>query len=431
MWQAITSGATHRQAWTAIEEIERSLTERLSSDSSLASNPTLASGTAGLALFFAYLDAARPGSDAGDRALECLGEAMDRLASAGIGPSLYSGFSGVGWSVEHLRHGFFDGDDDLTDPVDGALEQLLGRPGHQPYELVLGIAGYGTYLLERLPHPTAAGLLERVIDHLDASAERSPAGCTWFTPPDWELDRQREIMPEGCYNLGVAHGVPGVLGFLAAARQKGVSDGRIEELAEGTIRWLLAQRIADDDNSVFPAYFAPDKGPLPARTAWCYGDLGIAAVLLLAARSFGCPAWEEEAVGLAHVAAARSIETTGATDACLCHGAAGNGHLFVRLYQATGDPVLREAALSWIGHALASRQRGEEVAGFPAWYAEADEGGKWVADPGFLMGAAGVGLALLAAASDVEPEWDRVMLLSIPPRDAAPNPVVTEEVGTV
>jgi hypothetical protein len=33
-------------------------------------------------------------------------------------------------------------------------------------------------------------------------------------------------------------------------------------------------------------------------------------------------------------------------------------------------------------------------------------------DPGFLTGAAGVGLALLAAISDVEPEWDRVLLLS-------------------
>ena len=39
---------------------------------------------------------------------------------------------------------------------------------------------------------------------------------------------------------------------------------RIEELAEGTVRWLLAQQDPEDPNSAFPAYFAPGTGPLPA-----------------------------------------------------------------------------------------------------------------------------------------------------------------------
>jgi len=416
MWQSITSGETLSAAWTVIEEIERSLARHLTSDPSLATNPTLAGGTAGLALFYAYLDAARPGSEAGDRALDCLGQSIERLGSANIGPSLFSGFAGVGWTVEHLRRGFFDGDDDLADPIDNALEELLDRPGLQPYELLRGVAGYGVYLLERLPHPGTADLLVRVIDQLEASSERSALGCTWFTPPHWQLERQRQVMPGGCYNLGVAHGIPGVLGFLAAAHREGFDDPRLETLAEGTVGWLLAQCLEDNDESIFPAYFAPGVAPLGARTAWCYGDLGIAAILLLAGRSFGRPAWEQEAVDLAQAAAGRSPRAAGANDACLCHGAAGNGHLFARLAQATGDPVLREAALAWIRHALALRRPDEEIAGYPVWMPGSDDSGDWVADAGFLTGAAGVGLALLAAASDVEPEWDRVMLLSIPPR---------------
>jgi hypothetical protein len=39
-----------------------------------------------------------------------------------------------------------------------------------------------------------------------------------------------------------------------------------------------------------------------------------------------------------------------------------------------------------------------------------------VADPGILTGAAGVALALLAAATPIEPSWDRMLLVSIPPR---------------
>jgi len=415
MWRPITSDETFRDAWAVIEDIERCLGEHLASNALLASDPTLASGIAGVALFYAYLDAARPGTDAGDRALDCLGESIDGLASTHLVPSLYAGFSGTGWAIEHLRHGFFDGDDDLTAPIDGALDELLERPDHEPYELIRGVAGYGMYLLERLPHPGAADLVGRVIDHLEATAERSEAGCTWFTRSDWQSEGQRRMTPGGCYNLGVAHGVPGVLGFLATAHRMGVTDPRIERLAEGTVRWLSSQRLPDDGSSAFPSSSAPATGPVPARTAWCYGDLGITVVLLLAARSFGRPEWEDEAIALAHAAAARSVQTAGVVDACLCHGFAGNGHLFLRLYQATGDPVLREAALTWIGHALAFRRPGEGVAGFPSWRPD-DDGGAWAADPGFLMGTAGVGLALLAAASDVEPEWDRVMLLSIPSR---------------
>lgn len=34
--------------------------------------------------------------------------------------------------------------------------------------------------------------------------------------------------------------------------------------------------------------------------------------------------------------------------------------------------------------------------------------------PGFLTGAAGIGLALLGAVSPVEPSWDRLLLCSVP-----------------
>jgi hypothetical protein len=39
----------------------------------------------------------------------------------------------------------------------------------------------------------------------------------------------------------------------------------------------------------------------------------------------------------------------------------------------------------------------------------------WRSEAGFLEGATGIGLALLGAISDVEPAWDRVLLLSVRP----------------
>jgi hypothetical protein len=80
--------------------------------------------------------------------------------------------------------------------------------------------------------------------------------------------------------------------------------------------------------------------------------------------------------------------------------------------QATADSRLADAAQFWFARALEMRIPGRGIAGFAA-----REAGGWVADPGILTGAAGIGLALLAAITPIEPEWDRILLLSV--RDPA------------
>jgi hypothetical protein len=138
----------------------------------------------------------------------------------------------------------------------------------------------------------------------------------------------------------------------------------------------------------------------------------VAVALFKAGRAAGAPSWVGVGVALARAAARRrDPETTEVRDATLCHGAAGLAHLFNRLYQATGDPRLREAALHWAERTLEMRRPDEGVGGFRAWRAGSPEGRS---DPGFLTGAAGIGLALLAAATPVEPAWDRVLLASLP-----------------
>ena len=88
---------------------------------------------------------------------------------------------------------------------------------------------------------------------------------------------------------------------------------------------------------------------------------------------------------------------------------------------------MADAARLWIERTLDYQREGREmgrgIAGFPAYRPDGapedraeGEAPKfvWDDDPGFLTGAAGVGLALLAATSDVEPAWDRVLAISVP-----------------
>ncbi len=137
-------------------------------------------------------------------------------------------------------------------------------------------------------------------------------------------------------------------------------------LAAGAVRWLLAHRLPAETGNTFPGYAGPGIEPAPTRLAWCYGDPGVAAVLLLAARSFGREDWEREALAAARLSARRRSGGVEIVEAGLCHGAAGIGHIFHRLFRATGDEALREAALFWLGRALKMRQPGHGPGGSAA-----------------------------------------------------------------
>jgi lantibiotic modifying enzyme len=424
-WSPILSPEAADRALRVAEEIaadvRRSAEERRPEEPSwLRRGPSLAGGDAGEAYFFTYLDLVRPGQGYDDLAMTLLERAIEATGSLQAPPGLYSGFSGVAWTLEHLRGRLFedDGGEDPGEEVIAALDEHVSlSPWRGHYDLISGLVGFAVYALERLPRPGGRECLERIVARLAETAERRSDGVTWLTGPDLMIDRDLELYPQGNYNLGVAHGVPGVIGVLAQACAAGL-DAR--DLLDGSVAWLLNQKRPEgsEGGSIFPYNVAlAGAEAKPTRLAWCYGDLGIAATLLMAARTVGEESWEREAVGIARAAAARQDEKeAGVIDAGVCHGASGAGHLFNRLYQATGDPVLRDAALFWLERTLSYQKPGKGVGGYEMWTVGEALELDWRSDPGFLTGSSGVGLVLLAAASAVEPEWDRVLLADIPGR---------------
>ena len=399
-WRPLLVGDERERASSAVAAIAAALPGFPSDD------PSLGSGNAGLAVFHAYR---------GDRdlAADRLDSALAAVASDASIASLYGGFAGVGWALTHLDNLFEAGEDPCAE-VDEALVQML-RAGRWDgdYDLIVGLVGFAVYALERLPRPAAVACLELVVDRLAERAELQGDGATWWTAPELLPDWQRAQNPAGTYNFGVAHGIPGVIAVLARACASGVAEGTAQPLLEGAVDWLLAHRLPHGEASAFPSRWAPGRPARPSRLAWCYGDPGVATTLLVAGRCAGRSDWEETALGLLRQAAACSPEDSYVVDAGVCHGAAGVAHLFNRAHQTTGDPTLAAAARSWFGRALDHAEKGAGVGGF--WEVHTHpEGTRKLATPGLLGGAAGIGLALLAATTDVEPGWDRILLASAP-----------------
>jgi lantibiotic modifying enzyme len=362
-------------------------------------------GHAGLALFFAYTGDTELTEGLLDRAVEAASE---------LGPWLYGGFTGVAWLLDHVGASIEEGaaeedSGDANQVIDDALDELLRvRPWHDHYDLVFGLAGYARYALDRPPRARGAALLDLALQRLGEVVEHGPDGAALRTRPALLGEQARSEMPEGYFGLGLAHGAAGVVAVLAEAVARASGGDAARPLLDDCVRWLRARRLPGVQG--FPSLIAA-KGRVdpPLRPGWCNGDPGVALALLRAANALGDEALRDEALALLRDVAGRAGDDGLLLDAALCHGYAGLGLLLVRAAEAAGgDDLLRDGARRAFGAALDLRRPGEGIGGFD----RPDGAGGRVADPGLQTGAAGIGLALLAASTPTAPRWDRLFLLS-------------------
>ena len=378
-WQPIVQGDLAEKARHRIAQIRAALIANCHG-ARKNSDPTLAVGHAGVALFFAQEEKSLCGTkNQNSVAVPLLMQALKDEDDWWRTPSLYAGVVGIGWAITHISN-------ELGTSVGLSLEHLdqelleFCRDGKSELtgDLIDGFVGIGVYALERWPAPFAVDCIPLVINRLKSATLR---------------------------DLGLAHGIAGVIAFLSAA-------ARLDRRWKRQITTLVEQQIESVMRHRFSAAFPSAEVRGENRLAWCLGDLSLAVALYAAGREFNREDWINNGRHLAVAATERPLASTGIVDAGICHGAAGLGHLFNRLFQATGEERFVAAAREWFRRLLAMPERPDGVAGFAAWNYSAIEGWHRVADGGFLMGAAGIGLALMAAVNSCEPVWDRVLLLS-------------------
>jgi lantibiotic biosynthesis protein len=407
-WRAVLDGAARERALRTVDALAADITRAHRAERRDAS---LASGSAGTAIFYAQLARATRGAGADERARSYLDDAIDVVATEPLDTSLYAGFTGVAWATELVGQLLDAHPLDRNEEIDEALCGVLRLPRLEqtPFDLVFGLTGLGVYALERWRRPRAVELAALVVDHLTRRARRDEHGAYWWTPPSLLLGPSRERNPAGGVDLGVAHGISGVIPFLARARALGIGGSSTDSVLEGAVEWLLAHAVDTELGPTIPAFVGEGAEPRRTRSAWCYGDPGVAAALLVAGREARRAEWTETGLHLALRAAYRPSVDSGVVDAGFCHGSAGLAHLFSRMHQMTGERRLEEAALFWLERTLEYCEYGwaPSTPGIAAGPGQRPWNGL-----GVLEGAAGVGLVLLAASTPAEPVWDRMFLAS-------------------
>ncbi|HTD05216.1 lanthionine synthetase C family protein [Undibacterium sp.] len=369
-------------------------------------NASLSGGAAGLALFYAKLRAQFP-DPAFDEMLAKIEAGIYVLCSAGRlrDLRLFTGLTGVGFALEHIaaRQSLPIRElEELNDDLDEIIDEILNKPWGGHYDLVWGLVGIGVYALSRHRTNSRQRLFQKVYAQLMKLATRSPAGLSWRTQPKFlGYESKNGNYPDGNFNLGLAHGNPGVISLLSAAIGMGVDVPGIHTSLQDATCWLLGQGMSGALSRF--GYVVDDK--IASRLSWCYGDLTISLAVIQSGKVLNDEKIIQQGVEIGLDAAARTAASAQLNDHGLCHGFAGVGLVFSALHREVGHPAFQAAARGWYGYTLDAGG-----ASLNNLQTLRDDGSRGL-DAGALCGLSGIGLALLDAMNTQSDGWSKWMMI--------------------
>jgi Lanthionine synthetase C-like protein len=153
--------------------------------------------------------------------------------------------------------------------------------------------------------------------------------------------------------LGAGHGFAGNVYPLVCGASL-LDASRRETLYSRCVVTLQATAKFEDGAVNWPpGTFAPRPARPTMLMQWCHGAPGVVTALA------GFPLQRFPAMDTMLIAAGQAIWRAGplVKGYGLCHGTAGNGCAFLKLYQRTGDPLWLDRARSFAVHAIAQRDR--------------------------------------------------------------------------
>ncbi len=271
------------------------------------------------------------------------------------------------------------------------------------YDVVSGLSGMMRYLIAR----RSAGSIENVLVHSVDTLIKLVRFPGPFLPQKLTNFLSDRVADEsGLINCGLAHGMPGVLASLSIARIEGVDADGLCETIDMLACWLQSLAVKSEDSIRWP-YKVPRNQDFRemSHDGWCYGGPGVLRSIWLAGKALSCADHKSFAImGIEKLLSNPRIldSENGAT---LCHGLAGRLLIALRFCNETSVPSMYSISLI---DRLLEEFRSEYKFGFR----EPDLGDNLVDDPSFVTGASGVALALLAATTNREPMWDRLMMVS-------------------
>lgn len=381
---------------------------------------SLEMGSAGNAIFLGYMGKVLKEEQYTHASVELIEHTIEQVSENPHNQfSLFAGVTGVAWAIRHLCNidVLSQEDLDVLEDIDPYITKSLSSLETQGMNsLMYGVVGHGVYFLEKLHNGDQHALqeLHSIVDILERMAHQDEQGIYWRneTPEDGI-----DVLA----NIGLAHGIPSIISFLAKVYKLNIQPVKVKSMLEASIQWLLHKERVDSHTSLYPSFiYIPEDPKANSRLAWCYGDLSVAISLLHAFDALGERRYYEEATKLSIFSTQRGIEkarvkfdkTSGLIDTMFCHGTSGVSYLFQQVNRQINQSSVQDTAKNWMYQTLTNKHLGQ--GNLNDFYTYDNPSKKWEKQTGILQGITGVGLVLLSWISKEPLYWDRIFLTDVP-----------------
>jgi hypothetical protein len=299
---------------------------------------------------------------------------------------LYFGAAGMIWALDSLARRGLARPTDRFAPTLAALEALnLAQIEPWGYGLESFLMGRSGVLLTQYRVRPSGAIADRLAQSIAANAEHPSRELLWGAPGtmhaalamhEWTgEERWAELFrssanalehalidgPEGCrlwdqdlYGrrstyLGAGHGFAGNAGALV--RGLGLLPQRErEEWVERIVTATLATAKCDGALANWPAWFGSEAREPGCLVQWCHGAPGFVTSLATLAD----PRLDDMLIAAGELVWAAGPLAKGGG---LCHGTAGNGYTFLKLFVRTGETRWLDRARAFAMHAIGQCER--------------------------------------------------------------------------
>lgn len=390
---------------------------------------SLSRGIPGLCMLYAELHSHFPNEGWDEIGHQYLFRLVKEIEVLGIKtPSLFSGAAGIGLATVCLSQDFkmyqkFIGriNEFLISTVPKKIADCSSRDLYMiDYDVIEGVSGIVNYLLllpeeERINHllNDALKFLVSVTNDIERHNLKVPG---WYIPSEHHFTEiEKELYPKGSFNLGLAHGISGIVIVLSKASLRGkVVDGQKQAIKK-MVKFLI-QFANKNENVLFwknvISFEEFQEGKASnhidfKRDAWCYGTPGVCLSLIYAGKALE----DTKYIHLAIESLTESVKSLdGIFSPTFCHGYAGIIQILVSANEIIGQEYFDEQ-IKDLKNKMLSYYEPDYLYGFHSQESFLGHGQIPVNYMGLLDGTVGVCLTLLGINLAVKTKWREALVL--------------------
>ncbi|OIV40465.1 lanthionine synthetase C family protein [Flavobacterium johnsoniae] len=344
---------------------------------------------------------------------DCLNYILLDIETKHLDPTLAFGLSGISYAFQtsydlgqesKIDKEWFK---DLNRLIAGSLEYFVND---KEYDYLRGASGIATYLLHFYPKEKH---LSHYIEGLYNQAVWTDDKCCHWVFYSFNENGNTFEYLENKINLGLAHGMSGIISILAEFYRKKIAVEKCYMMIEGAVNFLK-KNYNDTGISQFPGIWDQNEQfQKVSRLGWCYGDTALGLAIVKAGKYCSNDQWTSFGEKICLKSATRDANNALLDEHGICHGYFGTMHLFNRLSETLENVIYKERKEYWFTEGMLKRDFDLDSTGVYQTVIEKNGNIEKFTTTGVLQGLSGVLLCLLSYKNKFAYPWDKFLLINI------------------